>query len=67
MTPTNDHEKEIAEKVDRKARAIREGRGIWDDSVLTEMKIAVGFELDLAEEQFLEAYASWRRRNPLID
>jgi hypothetical protein len=43
----------------------RNGRGIWDESVISEMKIAVGFEMDLREEQFLEAYTSWRRRNPL--
>jgi hypothetical protein len=65
MKPTNDHEKEIAEKVDAKARAIRDGVGAWDDRVITEMAVAVGFQMNVAEEQFLESYVVWRRRNPI--
>lgn len=48
-----------------KARAIRDGLGAWDDRIITEMKIAVGFEMSVADNQFLENYVAWRRRNPL--
>ncbi len=43
MKPTNDHEKEIAEKVDAKARAIPDGVGAWDDRVITEMTVQWDF------------------------
>jgi hypothetical protein len=29
------------------------------------MKIAVGFQMSVAEEQFLESYVAWRRQNPI--
>jgi hypothetical protein len=28
-------------------------------------KIAIGFQLSVAEEQFLESYVAWRRQNPI--
>jgi hypothetical protein len=65
MKPTNKHEEEIAQRVDAKARAIRDGLGAWDDRIITEMKIAVAFEMSAADDQFLENYVAWRRRNPL--
>jgi hypothetical protein len=65
MKPTSKREEEIAERVDQKARAIRDGVGAWDNSVVTEMKIAVGFQLSVAEEQFLESYVARRRQNPI--
>jgi hypothetical protein len=67
MNPTNDHEKEIAQKVNAKARAIRDGVGAWDDRIITEMKIAVGFEMNAADDQFLESYVAWRRQNPITN
>jgi hypothetical protein len=65
MKPTNEHEKEIVRKVDQKARAIRAGVGAWDNTIITEMRISVGFEMSISDEQFLESYVSWRRRNPI--
>jgi hypothetical protein len=65
MKPTSKREEEIAERVDQKARAIRDGVGAWDNRVVTEMKIAVGFQLSVAEEQFLESYVARRRQNPI--
>ena len=65
MKPTNEHEKEIVRKVDQKAKAIRDGVGAWDNAIITEMRISVGFEMSISEEQFLESYVSWRRRNPI--
>ena len=65
MKPTSKREEEIAERVDQKARAIRDGVGAWDNRVVTEMKIAVGFQLSVAEEQFLESYVAWRRQTPI--
>jgi hypothetical protein len=36
-----------------------------DHGIVTEMKIAVGFQMSIAEEQFLESYVAWRRQNPI--
>ena len=65
MKPASKREEEIVERVDHKARAIRDGVGAWDNRVVTEMKIAVGFQMSVAEEQFLESYVAWRRQNPI--
>jgi len=65
MKPTNEHEKEIVRKVDQKARAIRDGVSVWDNAIVQEMRISVGFEMSIPDEQFLESYVSWRRRNPI--
>jgi hypothetical protein len=65
MKPTSKREEEIVERVDQKARAIRDGVGAWDNRVVTEMRVAVGFQLSVAEEQFLESYLAWRRLNPI--
>jgi hypothetical protein len=62
MKPTSKRE-EIAERIDQKARAIRDGVGAWDNRIVTEMKVAVGFQMSVAEEQFLESYVAWRRQN----
>ena len=64
MTPTTDREKEIAHKVDAKARAIQEGTGRWDANIIHQMKIAVGFVMTESEFEFLKSYAAWRRDNP---
>jgi hypothetical protein len=55
MRPTSKREEEIVERVDQKTRAIRDGVGAWDNRVVTEMKIAVGFQMSAAEEQFPES------------
>ncbi len=65
MKPTNDREREIARHVDTKAKAIREGLGTWDDQIVTEMRVAVKFEMSDAEFRFLCDYVTWRRQNPL--
>jgi hypothetical protein len=65
MKPTSKREEEIVERVDQKARAIRDGVGAWDNRTVTEMKGAVGFQMSVAEEQFLESYVAWRRQNPI--
>jgi hypothetical protein len=65
MKPTSKREEEIVERVDHKARAIRDGVGAWDNRVITEMRVAVGFQMSVAEEQFLESYVVWRRQNPI--
>jgi hypothetical protein len=65
MKPTSKREEEIAERVDKKARAIRDGVGAWDNRIVTEMRVAVGFQMSVAEEQFLESYVAWRRQNPI--
>jgi hypothetical protein len=65
VKPTNAHETEIVDKVDQKARAIQAGRGAWDQSIITDMRIAIGFEMTEPDQQFLESYVHWRRRNPI--
>jgi hypothetical protein len=65
MKPTTKREEEIVERVDKKARAIRDEAGAWDNRIVMEMKIAVGFQMSVAEEQFLESYVAWRRQNPI--
>jgi hypothetical protein len=65
MRPTSKREEEIVERVDQRARAIRDGVGAWDNRIVTEMKIAVGFQMSVAEEQFLESYVAWRRQNSI--
>jgi hypothetical protein len=66
MQPVNEHEQQIVDAVDRKAKAIRDDVGIWDNSIITEMKVAVPFEMTESDEQFLESYVHWRRRNPIL-
>jgi hypothetical protein len=65
MAPSTDHEKEIASKVDAKAKAIQEGTGRWDNNIIQEMRIAVGFEMSDAEFSFFERYVTWRRQKPI--
>jgi len=65
MKPTSKREEEIVEHVDKKARTIRDGVGAWDNRIVTEMRRAIGFELSVAEEQFLESYVAWWRQNPI--
>jgi hypothetical protein len=65
MKPTTKRDEEIVERVDKKARAIRDEAGAWDNRIVMEMKIAVGFQMSVAEEQFLESYVAWRRQNPI--
>lgn len=48
MKPTSKREEEIVERVDKKARAIRDGVVAWDNRIVTEMRIAVGFQMSVA-------------------
>jgi hypothetical protein len=50
MKPTTKREEEIVERVDHKARAIRDGVGAWDNRVVPGMRGAVGFQMSVAEE-----------------
>jgi hypothetical protein len=65
LAPDNDHEREIATKVDAKARAIRDGLGTWDDNIIADMKIALGFEMSEDELEYLDLYVRMRREIPL--
>jgi hypothetical protein len=65
MKPTSKREEEIVERVDQKARANGDGVGVWDHRVVAEMKVAIGFQMSVAEEQFLESYVAWRPQNPI--
>jgi hypothetical protein len=65
MLGQTEHELDIAQKVDAKARAIAEGRETWDDDIVREMRIALTFQLTEAEIEFLDRYVAWRRHTPL--
>lgn len=67
MQPNTGREREIAQRVDAKVRAIRQGRGLWDHSITEEVRIAVPFEMTEAERLFFEAYVNWRRSHALTD
>jgi hypothetical protein len=38
---------------------------VWDNRIVAQMNIAVGFQMSFAEEQFLESYVAGRRQNPI--
>lgn len=63
MKPSSDREREIANRVDSKAKAIAEGRGYWGENITAEMKIAVPFEMSEVELKFLERYVASKRDN----
>lgn len=61
MKPSNDREREIASRVDNKAKAIAEGQGYWGSNIIAEMRVAVPFEMSAAELEFLEQYVVSKR------
>jgi len=64
MEPKTQHETTIANAVSAKAKAIAEGQGNWGDNIVTEMKVAVPFEMNEGELAFLEQYVAWKRDHP---
>jgi hypothetical protein len=65
VTAETEHEKEIARKVDAKAKAIAKGQGNWGNDIVSEMAIAVGFGMNAEEDEFLKKYVVWRQKNPI--
>ena len=61
MSPSNDHERELARIVDVIAR---EGRLILS-TVYAEVLDAVSFELTSKDNEFLMNYVKWRIANPI--
>ena len=64
MEPSSEREREIANRVDSKAKAIAEGQGYWGDNIITEMKVAVPFVMSGSELDFLERYFACKRDTP---
>jgi len=64
MKPTSKREVEIVECVDKSARNPRWSRRVGQPR-RHGMRIAVGFQMSVAEEQFLESYVASRRQNPI--
>jgi hypothetical protein len=64
MEPSTDREKEIANRVDSKAKAIAEGQGYWGDNIIVEMRVAVPFVMSNTELEFLERYIAYKRHTP---
>lgn len=64
--PANAAQRDIVQRIDKKARAIRDGRGRWNLSeILAEMKFAVTHEGNADDDRFAEQYTVWRSQNPL--
>ena len=59
--PNNRYQEEIKAAVDAKARAIQAGLGRWDDSIISEMKIATEFEMSADDAEYFVAYVRWLR------
>jgi len=60
MKPSSDHEREIARRVDERAR---EGRLLI--SAVAEIAASVPFAMSASDTQFLIAYIVWRRDHPI--
>jgi hypothetical protein len=65
LKPRSQQEQEIAAKIDAKARIIAEEEHVWGTNIINKMKIAVGFELSQAHDDFILKYTEWRSKNPL--
>jgi len=65
LKPTDEHEKQIAAKVDAKARAVRDSGESWGDSPIETMKDSLGFELSESESEYLETRIHWRQDTPI--
>ena len=63
LEPSNQHERDIKTAVDAKAKAIHDGVNRWDDSIITAMRIAVGFEMSVEDAEYFIAYVRWLREN----
>lgn len=62
MEPTNDHEKVIAEAVDKK---LLEDVGTRHHSVVRDIAISVDFRMSPSDSQFLVRYVRWRRTHSI--
>jgi hypothetical protein len=58
--PINDHERAIAEALDRKVLAPDNSYG----SIVSEVVESMPFDMSIADIQFLFNYAHWRRARP---
>lgn len=64
--PGNDLQEWLADKVDKKAKAIADGLGRWVPSEMTaKMSIVTPEEGTAEDDAFLKAYVEWRSRNPV--
>jgi hypothetical protein len=57
--PTNDHERTIAEAIDRKTLESAYA------SIMAEIVISLPFDMSIADTQFLYNYAHWRLAHPV--
>jgi hypothetical protein len=60
MEPTNDHERAIAEALDRRVLAPHSSYG----SIVSEVVESMPFDMSIADIQFLFNYAHWRLAQP---
>lgn len=60
MKPSSDHEREIARRVDERARENR-----LSISALAEIAAAIPFPMSESETQFLISYIVWRGDHPI--
>jgi len=67
LAPENPHEHEIAEKVDAKARAVRDGHEEWGGSPLNEIRSSLTFSPSESDYEYLEARIEWRQETQIQD
>jgi len=64
LKPTTPHEQEIADKVEAKARAVRDDGAKWGDAPFEDMRASMTFDLSDSECDYLELRIHWRQEIP---
>ena len=62
MEPTNDHERAIAQAVDKK---FLEDPGNRQHSIVGDVASSLDFSMSRSDSQFLVRYVQWRRTHPI--
>ena len=62
MEPTNDHERVIAQAVDKKFLQEPSDR----DSIIRDTAISLDFVMSPSDSQFLVRYVQWRLTHPIL-
>ena len=63
MEPTNEHERAIAQAVDKESQ---NNRGGPYDALVSEIAVSLGFLTSDADTNFLVSYSQWRFENPIV-
>ena len=63
MEPTNDHERAIAQAVDKE---FQNNPGGPYEALVSEIAVSLGFLTSDADTNFLVSYSQWRFENPIM-